>query len=82
MTSIEILGILSAMLALFAFVANQYHKLNDDNVWYDLLNFLAGCGLIVYALSIPALPFVLRDVVWALVSGIDLIKYARKRLKI
>jgi hypothetical protein len=79
MTSMETLGLLSAALALSAFVANEYHKLSSDSVWYDLLNFLSGCGLVIYALSINALPFVLAHGVWAFVSGMDLFKYARKR---
>ena len=79
MNNLEILGILSALLALVAFVGNEYHKLNSESVWYDLLNFLSGVGLVIYALSIGAIPFVITNTVWALVSGIDLVKYARKR---
>lgn len=82
MTIIGILGLVSALCALFAFVANEYGYLKNDDVRYDLLNFLAGLGLVMYALSIHALPFVLVNGVWALVSGIDLIKYARKRFGI
>ncbi|HZX01240.1 MAG TPA: hypothetical protein VFE87_02510 [Candidatus Paceibacterota bacterium] len=80
MNNLEILGILSALLALIAFVGNEYHKLSSESFWYDLLNFLSGVGLIIYALSIEAIPFVITNSVWALVSGIDLVKYARKRL--
>ncbi|MDO8481509.1 MAG: hypothetical protein Q7S75_00285 [bacterium] len=79
---IEILGLISALLALSAFVANERDILKNDNVWYDLLNFLAGLGLVIYALSIHALPFVLVNGAWAVVSGIDLVKYACKYYKI
>jgi len=81
MTIIEALGFVSALAALFAFIANERDILKNDSVWYDLLNFLAGLGLITYALSIHALPFVLINGAWAFVSGIDLIKYARQRFK-
>lgn len=81
MTIIEILGLFSAALALSAFIANERNILKNDDVRYDLLNFLAGLGLAVYAFSIHALPFLLVNGVWAFVSGMDLIKYARKNLK-
>ena len=79
MSNMEVLGIFSAILALAAFIGNEYHKLSSDSVWYDLMNFLAGTGLIIYAISINAIPFVLTNGVWATVSFIDLVKYARKR---
>ena len=81
MTITEILGFVSALAALFAFVANERGILTNDSVWYDLLNFLAGLGLVVYALSIHALPFLLINGAWAFVSGMDLFKYAQKRFK-
>lgn len=79
MTIIEALGFVSALAALFAFVANERDILKNDSVWYDLLNFLAGIGLIIYAFSIHALPFLLINGVWTFVSGMDLFKYAQKR---
>jgi len=81
MNPLEILGIFSALLALSAFIGNEYHKLENDSVWYDLLNFIAGTGLVIYALSINAIPFVLTNSVWAVVSLIDLVKYAGKRMR-
>jgi hypothetical protein len=77
--NLEILGVLSALLALIAFIGNEYHKLSSESVWYDLLNFLSGVGLVIYALSIGAVPFVITNSVWTLVSGIDLFKYIRKK---
>jgi len=77
--SIEILGIASALLALAAFVGNQYHKLKDTSIWYDSLNFLSGIGLLFYAYWLGALPFMITNTVWALVSGIDVGKYLLRR---
>ncbi|MDO8561934.1 MAG: hypothetical protein Q7S05_03855 [bacterium] len=82
MTIIGTLGLISALCALFAFIANEYGYLKNEDVSYDLLNFLAGLGLVTYALSIHALPFVIVNGVWALVSGIDLYIYAKKRFKL
>jgi len=82
MNGLEILGILSALMALIAFVLNQYHKWNNDNIWYDTLNLLAGVGLVIYALTIHALPFVLTNSVWAVVSGVDVARYFLKLKKL
>lgn len=75
MNPMEILGILSALLALVAFVGNQYGKLTNDSIWYDSLNMFSGIGLVIYALSIHGIPFILTNSVWALVSGIDVVRY-------
>lgn len=80
MNNLEILGILSALLALIAFVGNEYNKLSNESVWYDLLNFPSEVGLIIYAVSIGAIPFIITNSVWALVSGIDVVKFIIKRL--
>jgi hypothetical protein len=75
MEPIEMLGILSAILALTAFVGNEYGKMTAESFIYDLLNFLASMGLIIYAANIGALPFMITNAVWGLVSGFDVVKY-------
>ncbi len=79
MEPIEILGILSAILTLIAFIGNEYGKLTTESFIYDLLNFLAGMGLVIYAANIGALPFMITNSVWALVSGFDVVKYLWRR---
>lgn len=75
MSNIEILGVFSALLALSAFVANEYGKLTAESLWYDLINLISAVGLGFYAYSIGAIPFIITNSVWGLVSGIDVIKY-------
>lgn len=79
MEPIEILGIASALLALAAFVGNEYGKMTTESFIYDLLNFFAGLGLVIYAAKIGALPFIITNTVWALVSGFDVVKYLWRR---
>lgn len=74
MESIEILGIASAGLLLFAFVANEWGKLSSESIWYDLLNFLSALGLFAYAYHLGAVPFMITNAVWGLVSGVDVVK--------
>ncbi len=79
MEPIEILGIGSAILTLAAFIGNEYGKLSTESIVYDALNFLAGVGLVIYAAHIGALPFMITNSVWALVSGFDVVKYLWRR---
>lgn len=78
MDPIELLGISSALLALVAFVGNQYHKLRDTSFTYDFLNMISGIGLFSYAYLVDAVPFMITNSVWAVVSGIDVVKYLYK----
>ena len=71
----ELLGILSALLALAAFVSNQFGWMRNDNIWYDATNLLSGVGLFLYAYWLGSLPFMITNSVWAIVSGIDVVKY-------
>ena len=75
MDYIQIIGIVSAVVELSVFVLNQYGKISNENIWYDFINFVCGVGLTVYALSINALPFIITNTIWALVSFGDVVKY-------
>ena len=79
MNNIEILGILSALLTLSAFIMNQYDMLSNDDIRYDAMNMFSGIGLVIYAISINGVPFMLTNSVWAVVSGIDVVKYFLKK---
>ena len=79
MNGLELLGILSALLTLSAFIMNQYGYLDKDDIRYDVLNMFSGIGLVIYAISIHGVPFILTNTVWAIVSGIDVAKYFLKR---
>lgn len=81
MESIEILGIGSALLALIAFVGNQYGRMKASSFWYDALNFLSAAGLFVYAYAEHVVPFMITNSVWAFVSGMDVLRYFLKRRK-
>lgn len=79
MEAIEILGILSALMTLSAFVANEWGNLSAESFAYDLTNLLASIGLLIYAIHAGAIPFILTNAVWASVSGIDVAKYLLRR---
>jgi hypothetical protein len=74
MEPIELLGIASAALLLFAFVANEWGRLSSESVWYDALNCISALGLFVYAYYLGAVPFMITNAVWGVVSGVDVVK--------
>jgi chromate transport protein ChrA len=75
MSGLEIFGIACAVMALVAFVGNEYHLLSTESFLYDALNFLSAVGLLYYAYETNAVPFMITNAVWALVSGMDVSKY-------
>jgi hypothetical protein len=75
-----VLGFVSALVALVAFVGNQFGKLRAESFLYDFLNFISALGLLYYAYETKAYPFMLTNTVWALVSGADVCKYIAKKL--
>ncbi len=79
MEPIEILGSVSALLTLIAFVGNEYGKWNAESFVYDLLNFIASVGLLIYAANLGSLPFMAINTVWALVSAFDVVKFLWKK---
>ena len=81
MSPLELLGIGSALLTLSAFIANEYGWLSNDDFLYDFINLISGSGLFFYAYLSGVVPFMITNSVWALVSGIDVVKHLLKRLK-
>lgn len=79
MEPIELLGIGSALLALFAFAGNEWRFLPARGFWYDAINFLSALGLLTYAYTQGVVPFMITNSVWALVSGIDVVRHLTKR---
>jgi len=71
MSSLEIMGIVSAVVALGAFIMNQYKLVDTDNFWYDFANGISALGLLVYAYQTQALPFIITNTVWGIVSFMD-----------
>jgi hypothetical protein len=72
--TLEVLGIAAALTSLGAFVLNQYGKLSEDSVWYDGLFLISSAGLFFYAYKTDALPFMIINGAWALVSFVEVLK--------
>ena len=75
MSGIEILGIVSALVTLAAFVANELGYLTTEDFAYDFMNMISSMGLFTYAYSTGVVPFMLTNSVWFLVSASDVFRY-------
>ena len=81
MSGIEMLGIASALLTLFAFVANEMGYLTTEDFAYDFMNMISSMGLFAYAYSAGVVPFMLTNSVWFLVSASDVVRYVFRKKK-
>lgn len=81
MDPLEVLGLGSAFMVLYAFVANEYGTLSVRSLTYDMLNFLGAVGLFIYAFQTGVIPFMVTNSVWACVSGLDVYKHMLRRSK-
>ena len=75
MSPIEMLGIVSALVTLSAFVANELGFLTTEDFTYDFLNMVSSMGLFAYAYSTGVFPFMLTNSIWFLVSASDVVRY-------
>lgn len=74
-------GIIGMVLVLIAYILNQLGKMDDEDVLYDVLNFVGALLLLVYALSIEGWPFLILNLIWGTVAGYDLYKRFRPKEK-
>lgn len=73
-----IIGTTGALIILVFFVLNQFRKVDSDSVWYDLANLIGSCLLVAYAYLLSSIPFLILNLVWALVSLRDVFAYLKK----
>jgi len=65
---ITIIGIAGALIILLVFGLNEFNKLSNNSLTYDILNF-AGSGLLIMnAAYFHSWPFLILNIVWLLVS--------------
>lgn len=74
-----IMGSAGATLILIAFFLNQIHKISNDSLIYDIMNFVGGAILLTYAILLSSAPFAVLNAVWAGVSLRDIFSDLKKR---
>lgn len=69
-----IIGFLGMLLILIAFLMDQIHKWNSDNLIYDIFNFFGSLFLMYYSLVLVSIPFLILNFIWAIFSLKDIVK--------
>lgn len=67
-----LIGIIGMALILLAFLLNQVNLWKNDDLLYDVTNFVGSAGLVYYAWIGNAIPFIVLNVVWAFFSLRDI----------
>lgn len=70
-----LIGVGGMVLILLAFFMNKINKWRNDDLVYDVVNFLGSMCLVIYALPTLSWPFIILDGVWAIVSLKSVISY-------
>ena len=73
------IGTIGALIILISFILNEVHKLDSDNLIYDIANFIGGSLLAVYAYLLSSIPFLILNIVWAIVALRDVFLDLRKK---
>lgn len=81
MDPLEVLGVGSAFMVLYAFVAIENGLLSVRSMTYDILNLVGSIGLFIYAFQTGVIPFMITNAVWGSVAGLDTLKHLRKRYR-
>ena len=74
MDSALFIGIVGMVFILLAFAFNQFELWKTDDLTYDLANFIGGAMLTYYAFVGNALPFLILNGIWTIVSLRDIIQ--------
>ncbi len=72
-------GVVGMSLILIGFILDEFvDSLDQDTIYYNVINLCgAGC-LVYYAYSIVSWPFLVLNAVWFLVAGYKLVLLVKK----
>ncbi|MBU0506507.1 MAG: hypothetical protein ABII18_06310 [bacterium] len=64
---------------LLGFLLNTMHKIGRDSYFYNGLNLVGGLVLAYYSFCISSIPFLILQIIWALVALWGIIKLIYKK---
>ena len=76
---VQLAGIMGALIILVFFALNEWGALTTEDFWYDFGNAIGSTLLAVFAYATGSLPFLILNIVWALVSWRDVVTDILKR---
>lgn len=65
----DIIGSIGVTMMLVAFLLNIVDKLDNDHIFYILLNFLGGVMACIASFLINYTPFIILEGTWTLISA-------------
>lgn len=68
-----LIGVIGAAIILVFFLLNQLHKIDQDNLIYDLGNLIGSSLLLYYSYLLGSVPFMILNFVWAAYSLRDVV---------
>ena len=74
-------GVAASFIALTAWGLNQYGKLSENSFLYDFLFLISSSVLFYYAYQTNALPFMIVNGAWVVVSLVEVTKDILRRNK-
>lgn len=77
----DIIGSIGVMLMLTGFLLNIMDKLDNDNIFYILLNFIGGIMACIASCLIDYTPFIILEGTWSIVSGWAIYDYVIRTKK-
>ena len=80
-----VMGVIGMILILWAFLMIQTHRWTQDDLAYDLVNFIGSLLLVLYGIAGKVWPFVILNSIFALYSLkdviVDLIARGKKKME-
>ena len=74
---LDLIGVPGAVLILLAFFLNQIHVWKSDSFIYEFTNLVGAAILAAYSWLLNSWPFLALNVIWGLVSLIEIVNMSR-----
>lgn len=75
MDTIQLIGIAGAAIILVFFALNEWGTVGTEDIRYDAGNAIGSTMLALFAYATGSVPFLVLNLVWAVVSWKDVVVY-------
>jgi hypothetical protein len=79
MNTADWIGTIGVAMVLIVFYLNIIDKIDNNNLFYLVMNFIGGLLSALAAFLITYWPFFILETIWTLVSGWGIIDYYMKK---
>jgi len=79
MNTNDIIGSIGVTMMLVAFLLNIVDKLDNDHIFYILLNFFGGVMACIASCLIGYTPFIILEATWSIISAWGIYDYFERK---